>query len=163
MKIIEKKHFRNRNFMKITPDYVTELKSNEVFVFGSNENGIHGAGAAKLAHDKFGAVAGQGFGLSGRTFAIPTKDWHIQTLPLETISFYVHRFFDFVNKYKKLDFLVTEIGCGLAGFEPKDIAPLFRVFIKCNNIYLPKRFWDVLNKPEKKQCGIYTFTDKCGR
>lgn len=130
--------------MRISPANITSLKSNEIFVFGSNESGIMGAGAAKLAHEKFGAKYGQGFGISGQTFAIPTKDWEINTLKLSIIQFYIMRFFDFTMVAKNYKFLVTEIGCGLAGYKPNDIGPLFAKAKFCDNIYLPKRFWDVL-------------------
>ena len=76
--------------MKFTPDKITKLEKDQVFVFGSNEAGIHGAGAAKLAHEKFGAVSGVGFGLQGQTYAIPTKDLEIRTLPLDNIEYYIY-------------------------------------------------------------------------
>lgn len=132
-------------YMRISPENIVKLKENEIFVFGSNESGIHGAGAAKLAHNRFGAVAGQGFGFSGQTFAIPTKDWNIQTLNLTIIGFYINRFIDFARKRKDLKFLVTEIGCGLAGFNPEDIAPLFAGAEFLDNVYLPESFWRILN------------------
>jgi hypothetical protein len=81
---------------------------------------------------------------SGLTFAIPTKDKNLNTLPLDRIKYYVDKFYDFAIEYDYLTFLVTEIGCGLAGYDPKDIAPLFDKFKKLNNIALPKRFIDIL-------------------
>lgn len=129
--------------MNITPDKITELKPNEVFVFGSNEAGIHGAGAAKLAHEKFGAKWGVGLGLEGKTYAIPTKDYNIKTLDLYRINLYVLYFKADVKRYKDLNFLVTEIGCGLAGYEPKDIAPFFKDAPE--NVFLPKKFIDFLS------------------
>jgi len=129
--------------MNITPDKITELKPNEVFVFGSNEVGIHGAGAAKLAHEKFGAKWGVGLGLEGKTYAIPTKDYNIKTLDLYRINLYVLYFKTDVKRHKDLNFLVTEIGCGLAGYEPKDIAPFFKDAPE--NVFLPKKFIDFLS------------------
>ena len=132
---------------RITPEKITELEESQVFVFGSNLAGIHGAGAAKLAHDKFGAPWHLSFGHYHKVFAIPTKDFNIQTLPLSTIEGYVNAFIKYVNGFGENNiFLVTEIGCGLAGYKPEQLAPMFRKAIKMENIYLPQRFWDVLNK-----------------
>ena len=145
--------------MRITPNNITSLQKGEVFVFGSNEAGIHGAGAAKIASRIFGATFGQGFGYSEIThrrnkdkilqrvasFAIPTKGWDLEILDKERISFYVERFIDFADRRPHLKFLVTEIGCGLAGYEPKDIAPMFYFAKDLENVYLPERFWDVIN------------------
>lgn len=103
---------------------VKKMADNEVFVFGSNEAGRHGAGAAKTAMDA-GAVWGVGFGYQGSTFAIPTKDWNVETLSLDSIQFYVNRFLAFADAHEDLKFLVTRIGCGLAGYKDADIAPMF--------------------------------------
>jgi hypothetical protein len=131
---------------RITPEKITVLRQNEIFVFGSNESGIHGAGAAKIAYEKFGATYGVGFGLQGLSFAIPTKDWKIQEMKRGEIRPYVNRFKEFAFFNRNLIFLVTEIGCGLAGHSPKDIAPMFIGCEHFKNIHLPQRFWDVLNK-----------------
>ena len=112
-------------------------------MFGSNEAGIHGAGAAKLALDKFGAEYNRGFGFYGQSFAIPTKDYSIRTLSLDRIKYHIMFFEDFANNNPNLVFLVTEIGCGLAGYSPEDIAPLFESSYRLSNVYMPKRFWDV--------------------
>jgi hypothetical protein len=96
------------------------------FVFGSNESGVHGAGAAASGYHSHGAKIGQGFGLSGSSFAIPTKDWRIQPLPIVVVSQYVDRFLVFARFNPERLFQVTAIGCGLAGFKHKDIAPLFK-------------------------------------
>jgi hypothetical protein len=119
--------------------FITELKDNEIFVFGSNESGIHGAGAAKLAL-YWGAKWGQGVGLQGKTYAIPTKDKQIKTLPIFKIKKYVNVFIEFAKKNNQLIFRVTPIGCGLAGYKPKDIAPLFEDAKNISNIQLPKEF-----------------------
>jgi hypothetical protein len=131
--------------MNITPDWITELKDNEIFVFGSNQAGRHGKGAAKLAM-KWGAKYGQGFGIAGKTFAIPTMNASVnRTLSIENIKRYVDGFINFVILRPELDFLVTEIGCGLAGLDPKDVAPLFSRCYGMHNVYLPKSFIRVLN------------------
>lgn len=130
--------------MKYTPDNITSLKRYEIFVFGSNEAGIHGAGAARLANRSFGAKIGVGVGRTGQTYAIPTKDHMIRTLPLEKINKYVQQFIEESKNYPYLTFLVTQIGCGLAGYSPKEIAPMF---IGCDsNVILPKEFQEVLSQ-----------------
>lgn len=128
---------------RITPDNITNLSDGEVFVFGSNEAGIHGAGAAKTAL-QWGAIYGKGFGMQGNTFALPTKDHNIVTLNTTSISNYVNQFLIYAKLTKDKTFLVTEIGCGLAGFTPEDIAPLFKDAISINNVHLPQKFWEVL-------------------
>lgn len=95
---------------------ITELKDHQVFVFGSNEAGIHGAGAAKLALEKFGAVRGQGLGHFGQSFTIPTKDMKIITLPLSEIKKYVDIFLMYAELQPEYEFLLTRIGCGLVGY-----------------------------------------------
>ena len=103
-----------------TPDRISELKENEIFVFGSNLAGFHGGGAAHVAYKKFGAVWGQGVGLQGQSYAIPTMQGGV-----ETIKPYVDEFIEFAKAHPEYKFLVTLIGCGIAGFLPSDIAPLF--------------------------------------
>lgn len=129
--------------MNISPPYIKELDANEVLVFGSNEAGIHGAGLAKKAR-KFGAVLGQGVGMQGKTYAIPTKDMNIKTLPIDKIKPYVDDFIEFANNNLQYKFLVTKLGCGLAGYTAKDIAPLFAEAIDKPNIWLPTEFIDEL-------------------
>lgn len=127
---------------RITQSNITILKPNEVFVFGSNLSGIHGAGAAKLAHNSFGAEWGKGEGLQGNSYAIPTKDKTVyRTLSIAEIKPYVDRFIDFAKENEELTFLVTEIGCGLAGLKPAQVAPLFANVIEFQNIHLPLSFW----------------------
>jgi hypothetical protein len=96
-----------------------------IFVFGSNKAGRHGAGAAKFAREQHGAVYGQGEGLQGTSYAIPTKDARVKTLPLKEIAKAVERFKAFALKHPELTFQVTKIGCGLAGYDEDQIAPLF--------------------------------------
>lgn len=124
---------------RITSDSILELASNEIFVFGSNLAGRHGGRAARFAFKKFGAILGQGVGLHGQSYAIPTMQGGV-----DTIAPYVDQFIDFAKEHQDLKFLVTEIGCGIAGFSPKDIAPLFLKAIDVRNISLPKRFWEIL-------------------
>jgi hypothetical protein len=104
-----------------------------VFVFGSNIRGVHGAGAAAYAIKHHGAQFCQGEGLQGASYAIPTKDYYIRTLPLSTIGEYVNRFMEFASKNPDMEFDVTRIGCGLAGYTDKDIAPMF--------VGAPKNCW----------------------
>lgn len=126
---------------RITPDWITILKENEIFVFGSNESGRHGKGAAKTALT-WGAKWGVGEGIQGRTYGIPTKDSTIRrSLSINQIRPYVERFITFAKNNPNLIFLVTEIGCNLAGYKPKDIAPLFKDAVDVENIHLPMRFW----------------------
>lgn len=115
------------------------LKANEIFVFGSNLQGSHGGGAARIAHAKWGAIWGQGVGLQGQTYAIPTMHGGV-----ETIKPYVDEFIQFAKDNPDKIFLVTEIGCGIAGFYVKEIAPLFKDAVDVENIHLPERFWEVL-------------------
>ena len=129
---------------RITPEWIKELADNEIFVFGSNEAGRHGAGAAKLAM-KWGAKYGKGFGIQGKTFALPTMDKNIHKLKIDKVQFYVDGFTAIAIVTPTKNFLVTEVGCGLAGFKVKEIAPLFKVCSKLNNVYLPHKFWRVLN------------------
>ena len=125
-----------------TPENIKTLPPNSVFVFGSNEAGRHGAGAAQLALGQFGARYGMGFGPCGQSFAIPTKDWRLGTLPLLAIQHYVERFIAYASTMPKTTFYVTKIGCGLAGYIPADIAPMFSH--AGENVILPKEFQEQL-------------------
>ena len=108
-------------------------------MFGSNLEGAHGGGAALLAFRKWGAIWGQGTGLQGQTYGIPTMHGGV-----EEIRPYVDEFIRFAKEHPELTFLVTEIGCGIAGFRPEEIAPLFRDAVPVENIHLPERFWNIL-------------------
>ena len=131
---------------RITYEPITELYPHEIFVFGSNLGGRHGKGAARLAMDKFGAIYGRGFGPYGQSYAIPTKDSNLKVLPLDEIRPYVLVFIKFAKQNPNKVFKVTKIGCGLAGYTPQDIAPLFKQSIEIENIHLPIEFWEILNK-----------------
>lgn len=129
---------------RITNDNIRHLGENEVFVFGSNESGRHGKGAAKTAM-KWGAVYRQAEGLQGKTYGIPTVDSSVKnTLSVQRIKPYVDRFIEFAKANPQLTFLVTEIGCGLAGKSHKEIAPLFEEAVNVENIHLPRKFWKKL-------------------
>ena len=133
-------HTMNRTFNgierpKFTPEFITELKTDEVFVFGSNLAGMHGGGAAYVAFKKFGAVMGCGVGLRGQSYAIPTMQGGV-----ETIKPYVDEFITFASAHPELFFYVTSIGCGIAGFRDKEIAPLFAKAVGLENVCLPKSF-----------------------
>ena len=121
-----------------TPRVIKELGENEVFVFGSNRRGSHGLGAALTALKKFGAKYGDGEGLQGKSYALPTKGWKIETLPLSEIAKHVSRFIDFASHRSDLTFLVTPIGTGLAGYSAADIAPMFSTVPP--NVVLPREF-----------------------
>lgn len=128
--------------------YVKRLKENEIFVFGSNLSGRHGKGAAKTAL-KWGAVVGQGEGIAGQTYALPTKAADVRrTLSSGAIKHHVDKFLAYAAVHTDKIFLVTEIGCGLAGLKPEDTAPMFRDAIDMEHVKLPKRFWSVLEKDE---------------
>jgi hypothetical protein len=124
--------------MKYTPENIQSLADCQVFVFGSNLFGIHAGGTAKLALDKFSAKWGQGVGLQGKSYAIPTKDHSLNPLPLRYIKFYVNEFLNVAKTYPIRDFLVTKIGCGLAGYTIKDIAPMFISYP--SNVVIPQEF-----------------------
>lgn len=123
---------------RVTPPIVRHLEENEIFVFGSNANGYHGGGAAAVAMHNFGAVWGQGEGLQGKSYAIPTMEG------LEKLKEAVDRFTVFADQHQELRFLVTMIGCGSAGYSPREIAPLFKGCIYLENVALPSGFWKVL-------------------
>lgn len=124
-----------------TPEHISELTDNEIFVFGSNLAGAHGGGAARLAYKRFGAIWGNGMGLQGQSYAIPTMQGGV-----ETIRPYVDDFIKFAKEHKQFTFLVTRIGCGIAGFRDEDIAPLFKEAEDVANIILPKEFVEIIQK-----------------
>ena len=130
---------REANESRIAPDKITHLKPGEIFVFGSNLAGKHLSGAAHAAHQHYGAIWGQGVGLQGQSYAIPTMQGGV-----ETIRPYVDQFIQFAKAHPELKFLVTRIGCGIAGFREEEIAPLFKQAENVKNIYLPDTFWDLL-------------------
>jgi hypothetical protein len=126
---------------RYTPDNIKYLKENEIFVFGSNLDGMHGGGAARVAHMTFGSIWGQGVGLQGRSYAIPTMHGGV-----ERIRPYVDEFITFAQEHPEMTFLVTRIGCGIAGFTDEQIAPLFIRALEMENVVLPRTFVNVLKK-----------------
>ena len=120
---------------RITPDYIQQLQPGQIFVFGSNLDGAHAGGAARIAHQQFGAIWGQGVGIQGSSYAIPTMQGGV-----ETIKPYVDQFIAYACQHPEYQFLVTPIGCGIAGFSPNQIAPLFAPARYIANITLPKSF-----------------------
>ena len=137
--IVEEEEGKNREESvnnpesRVTPDVIKRLANNEIFVFGSNEHGLHYGGAARYALDHFGAIMGQGVGLQGQSYGIPTMQGGV-----ETIRPYVDEFIEFAKQHSELTFLVTRIGCGIAGFTDEEIAPLFKKAHELENVVLPE-------------------------
>ena len=123
---------------RTTPEMITRLEPGQIFVFGSNIMGFHGGGAAYIAMKKFGAIYGQGDGLQGQSYAISSMEG------LEKMSKHVDEFIHFASLHPELTFLVTRIGCGIAGYSPIEVSPLFINAVDMENIWLPQDFWDVL-------------------
>ena len=143
---INEKDLYSKMRLNFTPEHINVLSSNEVFVFGSNLDGHHGGGAARTALNKFGAISGQGVGLQGQSYGIPTMHDGI-----EAIAPYVNEFIDFAIEHPKNIFYVTRIGCGIAGFKNEEIAPLFKNALNLDNVYLPKEFvLAQVKQPERK-------------
>lgn len=125
--------------LKYTPENITELGPDEIFVFGSNLAGMHCGGAARVALEKFGAVMGQGVGPQGQSYAIPTMQGGV-----ETIKPYVDQFIELAREWDQNTFYVTRIGCGIAGFKDEEIAPLFREALELYNVRLPESFVKII-------------------
>ena len=123
---------------RITPAHISELVPGEIFVFGSNCRGAHMGGAARVAMERFGAVWGVGEGLQGQSYAISTMEG------LDNLRPAVERFAAFAKAHPEQRFLVTPIGCGIAGYTPEQIAPFFRKASALPNVTLPDSFWEVL-------------------
>ena len=143
----------------IASDRIDALENDEIFVFGSNLAGHHMGGAARAAHMKFGAEWGIGVGLTGQAYAIPTMQGGV-----ETIKPYVNQFIEYAKNRPNMKFLVTRIGCGIAGFKDEEIAPLFKKAIAIGNIYLPKAFYNILVAPYLKRCFYFgrNVPEDCG-
>jgi len=129
--------------LRTTPAHIIDLRPNECFVFGSNQRGIHGKGAARTAI-KWGAIPGQGVGRAGSTYALPTCLSPGMPLPLDFIQVHVDAFIAHAAHSPETTFLVTEVGCGLAGYKPSQIAPMFVNAMQYDNIHLPELFWHIL-------------------
>ena len=143
----------------ITPSQVNILADGEIFVFGSNFQGAHMGGAARVAKEKFGAVWGIGEGLQGRSYAIPTMEG------LDNLRPAVDRFTSFAKQHQELKFFVTAIGCGIAGYQAEEIAPLFLDAARLPNVLLPISFWkviiDVYNKESNSPNVPQRILDTC--
>ena len=124
------------NGRRIASDRISDLGANEIFVFGSNIQGAHGGGAAWYAHKKFGAEWGIGEGLTGRTYALPTMEGDA------SLKKAVEHFIACAKAHPELTFLVTAVGCGIAGYTAAEVAPLFREATTLENVYLPHVFWE---------------------
>ncbi|MBP5516932.1 MAG: hypothetical protein J6X86_08295 [Bacteroidales bacterium] len=126
------------NGRRVASDRISTLGNNEIFVFGSNIQGMHGGGAARFAYNNFGAEWGVGEGLTGRTYALPTMEGY------ESMKQAVGRFTECARQHPELTFLVTAIGCGIAGYTPREVAPLFKEALKLENVFLPQIFVDII-------------------
>ena len=144
---LKKKLIMNTN--RVTPELISSLKENEIFVFGSNVQGDHVGGAARYALINFGAIMGQGEGLQGKSYAIPScvrievKDCRY-TKPFDSaaeMTEYVKRFIEFAKEHVELHFYVTKIGCGIAGMSIADVAKVFEGCAALDNVSLPIEFW----------------------
>lgn len=140
LKAFEKAFGNSPSSMKQpAPDQITQLDPGQIFVFGSNLQGAHAGGAARIAAERFGAIWGQGVGLQGLSYAIPTMQG-----PVSSIKPYVDEFIAFAKNHPEYEFLVTRIGCGIAGFKDAEIAPLFKDALEIDNVRLPLSFIDAL-------------------
>lgn len=127
--------------MNYTPENITSLGPDDIFVFGSNLEGAHNGGAARTAYRKFGAIMGQGVGIQGRSYAIPTMQGGV-----ETIKPYVDDFIKLAREWDQNTFYVTRIGCGIAGFTDEEIAPLFDEAYDLYNVRLPESFARIIER-----------------
>lgn len=125
--------------LKFTPENITSLEQDEIFVFGSNLAGIHAGGAARVAYERFGAIMGQGVGIQGQSYAIPTMHGGV-----EEIKPYVDEFIALAREWDQNTFYVTRIGCGIAGFTDEEIAPLFADAVELYNVRLPESLYNII-------------------
>jgi O-acetyl-ADP-ribose deacetylase (regulator of RNase III) len=124
-----------------TPENITHLKPGEVFVFGSNAEGLHGGGAARVAHERFGAIWGVGEGHTGQSYALPT------TSGLADLHAAVGRFLAYASAHSSITFYVTRIGCGIAGHTPEQVAPAFTR--RPPNVIVPADFQAIIERNQK--------------
>jgi len=137
---------------RYTPENIkkTDLAPNEIFIFGSNRAGRHGAGAAWFAYKELGAKLGVGEGMTGRCYALPTKDENVETLPLSEIKKHIDNYYDFVIKAPSLVFLTTKVGTGYANLKIEDIAKLFQSYTWPSNVIFPQEF-EIDNFPKTEE------------
>ena len=138
---------------RITPERISRLGANEIFVFGSNARGLHHGGAAKIAVESFGAIMGQGHGMQGKSYAINSMSG------LPDMEKDIKQFCEFARSNPQKHFLVTPIGCGIAGYSPNEIAPLFKECKDMTNVSLPKSFWNIIGYPKPKDFYLDRFID----
>lgn len=127
--------------MNYTPENITELGPDDIFVFGSNLEGVHAGGAARTAYERFGAEWGNGVGIQGQSYAIPTMQGGV-----ETIKPYVDDFIKLATEWDQNTFYITRIGCGIAGFTDEEIAPLFDEAYDLYNVRLPRSFAEIIRR-----------------
>jgi len=132
--------------MKITPNDIQTLNENEIFVFGSNAVGSHGGGAAWLAHRQFGALMGVGEGFTGQCYAVPTLDVNLERVQLRPLFNSLQKLRNEILANPDKHFLITRLGCGIAGFQDFEVAPLMYDFTELENVSLPKEFIEILEK-----------------
>ena len=145
-----------------TPEFITSLKSNEVFVFGSNLNGNHAGGAAYQALEKFGAEIGNAEGMQGQSYAIPTLDKNMERINLTDLEHSIGRFYDYADEHPDLIFYLTKIGCGIAGYEVSDIATVVNCRDIPANVIIPEEFTHVpgfKGFDENMQCRGYQYEE----
>lgn len=123
---------------RIIPSVIYSLAQNEIFVFGSNAMGMHHLGAARVAYNEFGSEWGNGEGLQGKSYSIPTMEGVVST------RLAVKRFTQYAREHPELKFLVTPVGCGIAGYTTEVMAPMFKDATLLENVFLPISFWKVL-------------------
>ena len=139
---------------RVTPEHISRLGANEIFVFGSNEKGLHYGGAARVAVDKFGAIMGQGHGLQGKSYAINSMSG------IAEMDKDVRQFCEFARQNPQKHFLVTPIGCGIAGYSAHEVAPLFEECKDLTNVSLPKSFWNAIGgAPQSKEYDLNRFLE----
>ena len=126
---------------RFSSERIESLRADEIFVFGSNRQGWHGGGAAAYARQRFGADWGEGIGRTGQCYAIPTMDGSV-----EKVRPYVEEFIAYAEAHPELTLLVTEIGCGIAGYTVTQIAPFFSAALDLPNVLLPQRFVEYLQQ-----------------
>lgn len=144
--VIGERHFfvilqEDMDKKRITSAFITHLNDGEIFVFGSNKEGLHGGGAARTAYERFGAQWGVGTGRTGQCYAIPTMDGSI-----DIIRKHVDEFTSYAEAHPELKFLVTPVGCGIAGWKESQIAPLFKAASQLDNVTLPEAFRNIIEK-----------------